>query len=254
MRRGKSSLSRLLVHRWRPSNFGGKLSASQLEYAALDAAFLLKLRVRLISKLQNARLLETAQIEFKAMPAVAQMELNGMLLDAKHWHLVAEELKAQKQTTLVELVKANLKPAPSAQLFLFPEMVESINPRSSVQVLSALQALNIPIKSTSKSEPIPLARQYPIMLERTLGSFVAQEKEDPTELPTGTRKSIQERELKAGRPFDDSTTAGIIAASYLDEVLRMAVDAAKGRPEEEYLKRLRALCEVLEVFNRPLAK
>ena len=85
-------------------------------------------------------------------------------------------------------------------------------------------------------------------LERTLGSFVAQEKEDPTELPTGTRKSIQERELKAGRPFDDSTTAGIIAASYLDEVLRMAVDAAKGRPEEEYLKRLRALCEVLEVF------
>ena len=38
-------------------------------------------------------------------------------------------------------------------------------------------------------------------------------------------------------------------ASYLDEVLRMAVDAAKGRPEEEYLKRLRAFCEVLEVFN-----
>ncbi|MEG4308978.1 MULTISPECIES: ATP-binding protein [unclassified Microcoleus] len=86
-------------------------------------------------------------------------------------------------------------------------------------------------------------------LERTLGSFVAEEKEDPTELPTGTLKSIQERELKAGRPFDDSTTTGIIAASYLDEVLRMAVDAAKGRPEEEYLKKLRTLCEVLEVFN-----
>ena len=145
------------------SNFGGKLSASQLEYAALDAAVLLKLRTRLISKLQNAGLLETAQIEFEAMPAVAQMELNGMLLDAKHWHLVGEELEAQKQTTLVELVKAGLKPAPSAQLSLFPEMVETINPRSSVQVLSALQALNIPIKSTSKSELIPLARQYPII-------------------------------------------------------------------------------------------
>src|SRR4028119_1731959 len=90
-------------------------------------------------------------------------------------------------------------------------------------------------------------------LERTLGSFVAQEKEDPTELPTGTRKIIQERELKAGRPFDDQTTAGIIAASYLSEVLSMAIDAAKGRPEEEYLKRLHTLCEVLEVFNRPLA-
>jgi len=55
------------------SNFGGKLSASQLEYAALDAAVLLKLRARLISKLQSAGLLETAQIEFEAMPAVAQM-------------------------------------------------------------------------------------------------------------------------------------------------------------------------------------
>jgi len=145
------------------SNFGGKLSASQLEYAALDVAVLLKLRARLISKLQRAGLIETAQIEFEAMPAVAQMELNGMLLDAKHWHLVAEELKAQKQTTLLELVKAGLKPAPSAQLSLFPEMLETINPRSSVQVLSALHALNIPIKSTSKSELIPLARQYSII-------------------------------------------------------------------------------------------
>jgi len=86
-------------------------------------------------------------------------------------------------------------------------------------------------------------------LERTLGSFVAKEKEDPTELPTGTLKSIQERELKAGRQFDDSTTTGIIAASYLDEVLIMAMDAAKGRPEEEYLKKLRTLCDVLEVFS-----
>ncbi|MDF0554030.1 bifunctional 3'-5' exonuclease/DNA polymerase [Kamptonema sp. UHCC 0994] len=145
------------------SNFAGKLSASQLEYAALDAAVLLKLRVRLHSKLRSAGLLETAQIEFAAMPAVAQMELNGMLLDAEQWQLVGDELKAQKQATLVELVKAGLKPAPSAQLSLFPDMVETINPRSSVQVLSALQALKIPIKSTSKSELIPIARQYPVI-------------------------------------------------------------------------------------------
>ncbi|CBN53536.1 MULTISPECIES: bifunctional 3'-5' exonuclease/DNA polymerase [Kamptonema] len=145
------------------SNFAGKLSASQLEYAALDAAVLLKLRARLHSKLRSAGLLETAKIEFAAMPAVAQMELNGMLLDVEQWHLVGEELKAQKQATLVELVKAGLKPAPSAQLSLFPDMVETINPRSSVQVLSALQALNIPIKSTSKSELIPIARQYPVI-------------------------------------------------------------------------------------------
>ncbi|NJK66492.1 MAG: ATP-binding protein [Microcoleus sp. CSU_2_2] len=108
-------------------------------------------------------------------------------------------------------------------------------------------------KKQSASDESQVSRMKSAMvlyqLERTLGSFVAEEKKDPTELPTGTLKNIQDRELKAGRPFDDSTTTGIIAASYLDEVLRMAVDAAKGRPEEEYLKRLRTLCEVLEVFN-----
>lgn len=145
------------------SNFAGKLSTSQLEYAALDAFVLLKLRARLISKLRSAGLLKTAQIEFAAMPAVAQMELNGMLLDTQEWHLVGEELDQKKQTTLAELVKAGLKPAPSAQLSLFPELTETINPRSSTQVLSALHALNIPINSTSKNELIPLARQYPII-------------------------------------------------------------------------------------------
>ncbi|MCL1472012.1 bifunctional 3'-5' exonuclease/DNA polymerase [Argonema antarcticum] len=145
------------------SNFAGKLSTSQLEYAALDAFILLKLRARLISKLRNARLLETAKMEFAAMPAVAEMELNGMLLDVQEWHLLSEELNQKKQTTLAELVKAGLKPAPSAQLSLFPEITETINPRSSTQVLNALHALNIPIQSTSKSELIPLARQYPII-------------------------------------------------------------------------------------------
>lgn len=98
-------------------------------------------------------------------------------------------------------------------------------------------------------------------LEQNLGSFVCQEKQDPTELPVGTVNNIQERELEAGRSFDGSTIKGIVAASYFSEVLRMAVDVAKGRPEEEQLKRLRTLCEVLEVFqirndichsNRPL--
>ena len=145
------------------SNFRGRLSTSQLEYAALDASVLLKLRARLNSKLRSAGLLETAQIEFEAMPAVAQMELNGMLLDAKHWHLVGEELKLQRQTALTELVKAGLKPAPNPQLSLFPELAETINPRSATQVLSALHALNIPIKSTSKSELIPIAREYPVI-------------------------------------------------------------------------------------------
>lgn len=145
------------------SNFAGKLSTAQLEYAALDAAVLLKLKTRLHSKLQNAGLLETAQIEFDALPAVAQMELNGMRLDAIAWQQVGSELKAQEQRVLTQLINAGLKPAPSPQLSLFPELTETLNPRSTSQVLQALRALNIPVQSTRKNELIPKAREYPIL-------------------------------------------------------------------------------------------
>lgn len=84
-------------------------------------------------------------------------------------------------------------------------------------------------------------------LEQTLGDFVCNEKKDASELPSGTLADITERERKSGRSIDSSTTRGIIAATYIDEVLSLAQNAAKGRQEEEHLKRLRELFKVLEI-------
>lgn len=84
-------------------------------------------------------------------------------------------------------------------------------------------------------------------LEQTLGDFVCNEKKDASELPPSTLADITERERKSGRSIDSSTTRGIIAATYIDEVLSLAQSAAKGRQEEEHLKRLRDLFKVLEV-------
>lgn len=86
-------------------------------------------------------------------------------------------------------------------------------------------------------------------LEQTLGNFVRTEKKDPTELPASTVAQIKQREEKAKRSFDGSTTSNIVAATYLEEVLSMAQATVKGQPEEEHLKRLRDLFNVLEVFN-----
>jgi hypothetical protein len=86
-------------------------------------------------------------------------------------------------------------------------------------------------------------------LEKTLGTFVCFEKKDIIDIPSGLLKTIQDRELKGGRSFEKLTTANIVAATYLDEVFGLAMDSAKGRPEEEYLLRLKKLFDTLDVFS-----
>ncbi|MBR8834451.1 MAG: bifunctional 3'-5' exonuclease/DNA polymerase [Stigonema ocellatum SAG 48.90 = DSM 106950] len=143
------------------SDFSGKLSNDQLEYAAIDAAILLPLQKVLSAHLKRAQLLPTAFLEFEAMPAVAQMELNGMLLDQQKWLAVSLDLEAKKQVAALQLKE--LKIRHSSQLSLLPEYTDCVNPESPQQVLAALQSKGIPIDSTNKKTLIPLASQYPII-------------------------------------------------------------------------------------------
>ena len=62
------------------SDWSKPLTSKQLQYAALDAAILLELYPIPVKKLERSHLLKIAQLEFHCIPAVAQMELNGMLL------------------------------------------------------------------------------------------------------------------------------------------------------------------------------
>lgn len=142
------------------SDFSGKLSKAQLEYAARDAAILLPLRLSLLRHLKRAGLLPTAALEFVAMPAVAEMELNGMQLDRDRLAAVKLDLEAKKQAALNKLKTLKLH---RPQLSLLPDITDCVNPESPQQVLQALQALGIPIDSTSKKSLIPLASQYPII-------------------------------------------------------------------------------------------
>jgi DNA polymerase-1 len=142
------------------SDFSENLSQAQLEYAARDAAILLPLRLSLLGHLKRAGLLPTAKLEFMAMPAVAQMELNGMQLDEDRLAAITLDLEAQKQAALNQLKTLKLR---RPQLSLLPEITDCVNPESPQQVLQALQALGIPLDSTSKKSLIPLADQYPII-------------------------------------------------------------------------------------------
>lgn len=136
----KTELNKDLQH----SDFSGKLSNDQLEYAAI----LLPLQKILYAHLKRASLLPTAFLEFEAMPAVAQMELNGMQLDHQKWLAVSLDLEAKKQAAALQLKE--LKIRHSSQLSLLPEYTDRVNLESPQQVLAALKSKGIPLTQLAK--------------------------------------------------------------------------------------------------------
>jgi DNA polymerase-1 len=143
------------------SDWSKPLTSKQLQYAALDAAILLELYPILFKKLERSHLLKIAQLEFHCMPAVAQMELNGMLLDLSRWQTLGAKLESDRDVALHQL--SQLRIAGNAQMSLLPEMTDTINPNSPQQVLAALQAFGIPVNSTNQKELVPLAKHYPVI-------------------------------------------------------------------------------------------
>lgn len=143
------------------SDWSKPLISQQLQYAALDAAVLLELYPILVKKLERSQLLKIAQLEFHCMPAVAQMELNGMLLDLSRWQTLGAKLESDRDAALHQI--RELRVVGNAQMSLLPEMTDTINPNSPQQVLAALQAAGIPVNSTNQKELVPLAKRYPVI-------------------------------------------------------------------------------------------
>ena len=145
------------------SDWGGTLTAAQLQYAATDAAILLPLRETLKQKLKISKLWETAKLEFACLPAVASMELNGMLLDREQWKVLGNKLCQTRDLLLTQINSQLHRPNPHQQLSLLPEFTETINPRSPKQVLAALQSAGIPVNSTNTQILISFIDKHPVI-------------------------------------------------------------------------------------------
>lgn len=142
------------------SDWSGEISPAQLEYAARDAAILLQLREVMKPKLVEAGLVEAAKLEFEVLPAVASMELHGMLLDLSKWEALGREMEQSKAKVKAELVQQLRSGNP--QISLLSE-VDAVNPDSPSQILAALKAMGIPVESTGKNALISLADEYPVI-------------------------------------------------------------------------------------------
>jgi DNA polymerase-1 len=135
------------------------LSNEQLEYAANDAAILLPLCAAMTDKLSANGLLEVSEIEFAALPAFVEIELNGIKLDLSNWDSLRNVYEDTSDRLKQELLTAlSIK----ADLPLF-ELAETINLNSPKQVLAALNTLGIKATNTSASHLTTWAATHPVV-------------------------------------------------------------------------------------------
>ena len=135
------------------SNWGaGTLSQEQIAYAARDAGVLLPLHSILQELLQKNELEGIAELEFRALPSVIELELQGLPLDAPACRQLLKQKKAQAQAIAQgiqeEAQKAGFEPRRKKGKKYSP----LLNPASSQDVLTFLQAQGYKIGSTKEED------------------------------------------------------------------------------------------------------
>jgi DNA polymerase-1 len=141
------------------SNWGAEsLSPEQKAYAARDAGALLPLHSILLELLQKNGLGHIADLEFKALPSVIELELQGLPLDTQACRTMMKGKKAQAQdlaqSLQAEAQKAGFEPRPKKGKKYSP----LLNPDSSQDVLAFLQAQGHKISSTGEAALKELAQ------------------------------------------------------------------------------------------------
>jgi DNA polymerase I-like protein with 3'-5' exonuclease and polymerase domains len=143
------------------SDWSSELSEYQLTYAARDAAVLLPLRERLVSKLKEMDLLLAAELEFGCVLAIAALELAGVYLDRERWRELINRIRIEHES-VTESLQEELGIG-AAQMSLFGGVEERINLDSPAQVKDALARLNIDVEDTREWTLHKRAREYPIL-------------------------------------------------------------------------------------------
>jgi len=141
------------------SNWGADtLSSEQKAYAARDAGVLLPLHDILQELLQKNNLEHIADLEFRALPSVIELELQGLPLDTQACKSMMELKKTQAQeiaqSLQAEAQKVGFEPRRKKGKKYSP----ILNPDSSQDVLAYLQAQGHTISSTKEEDLKELAQ------------------------------------------------------------------------------------------------
>ncbi|NLI99291.1 MAG: hypothetical protein GKC09_09330 [Methanosarcinales archaeon] len=135
------------------SDWGSKhLSREQVEYAAKDAEVLLPLYEILSELLRMNRLEEVAELEFKTLAPVVEIELSGLPIEGKATLALLDSKTAQSKEVLHELqdeaMRNGFKPRPKKG----KKHSDLINPGSRMDVLGYLNFLGYKAVSTREED------------------------------------------------------------------------------------------------------
>ena len=103
--------------------------------------------MKLFQSLTTENLSDTAELEFSCLPAVVEMEMNGMHLDSEKWNTLGNELAAKKHL----LEKA-----------LHAELGE-INLDNPKEIHAVLNSMGIVVPDTKRQTLMMYEDQYPIL-------------------------------------------------------------------------------------------
>lgn len=121
---------------------------AQLEYSALDVLVMFPIFNSQFALLQKENLIRTANLEFRLIPVVGEMEVQGSLVDRVKWESHIIELE-EKRKQIADKIQEFLRPLyPISQMDLFGGVADVININSQPQVLDAFSRLGIDLPST----------------------------------------------------------------------------------------------------------
>jgi DNA polymerase-1 len=84
---------------------GSEISQELLEYGANDAQILFRLHDVICNRLEEQNLMHVWQLECRALPALIQMQLNGMKLDIPYYESLLEEESLFRENKKLEVIQ-----------------------------------------------------------------------------------------------------------------------------------------------------
>jgi len=129
-------------------NYNQQYQEYQLRYAANDVSVMKDIYNLQLLKLKKDNLLRAARLEFEFVKPLAEMELNGMLLDIPKWRVILDEILVERNRLSIELSDIFNRTIDQNTLF----GVSLMNLDSPTQVIKSLQKLGVGVESTDVKE------------------------------------------------------------------------------------------------------
>lgn len=129
------------------SNGDAYLAPEQLHYAARDAFIMIPIWRLQLQELKRHKLMQVAELEFRCIAAVGDMELAGVQIDVERWRGIIAGVAIQRDKTADELAELLAPAANQATMF----GVSAINLNSNMQLVEALCKLGVELPDTMES-------------------------------------------------------------------------------------------------------